>query len=675
MVPLLPVAIAFVVGILLWDAADGGVLWAGVPLVAAVVALCLKRAYVAILFVTITVGFIVAAAHAPHKIPAGKHVIFPSCVGVVTEHREYEGAQMLIVCVDSCSGHACPHFLVKCLVPSALPEIAETDRIGFTARLRPLESRTDLPDEIDYNAPLNRMGVVAEAVVEPDSISRVIPEPGMLNDIRRMRHDLVRVIANAPLSEGAREFLMATLAGDRSWLSPSTRTLFASTGIAHILALSGLHVGVLTLVLTLLLLPLCGAGLGRYGRMAVIVLALWFFAVLTGLSPSVVRAVVMATLFAICTMLQRVWSPLNALSAAAIVILLFSPSTVYSLGFMLSFVAVLSIIVFADRLNPFDYRRRRLRDMTGYICVTVAAMLGTGMVSAFYFHVFPVGFLVTNIAVTLLLPPLLGGGVVLVALNAIGIRAGWLGDVVDFLYRVIELVAGWVNGLPGAVVSDIWVSGPVLAAYFVVLSLFAVWLYRRRVVWLCAAGIIALFTIVGIYLFPPRFSQSEVFITRSTDETTMLVREGSTLYSLTTARNWRADDVKARDEKRYREYMLRRGIAGITHMADGMCDGSTARRGNVVFTSGRSFIMVSHDSHVAPCGVRPDYAVVCRGFRGDIAEVAYKVRPDTILLSADLNLRRHDRYARELAALGIPYRSLRPAPFHIKADEAKLFDL
>lgn len=666
MVPLLPVAIAFVIGILLWGV-SGEVLWAGVPLVAAVVALCLRRALVAILSVSVAVGFLVAAAHAPNEIPADMHVKFPRCVAVVTEHREYEGAQMLIARVDSCSEHACPHFFVKCLVPSALPELAETDGITFTAQLHPLESHTDLPDEIDYDAPLRRMGVVAEAVVEPDSIISIVPEPGILNGIRRMSHDLVRVIANAPLSEGAREFMIATLAGDRSWLSPSTRTLFASTGIAHILALSGLHVGVLTLVLTILLLPLRGVGLGRYGRMTVIVLALWVFAVLTGLSPSVVRAVVMATLFALCTMLQRVWSPLNALSAASIAILLVSPSTVYSLGFMLSFVAVLSIILLADRLNPFDYRHRRLRTVAGYVCVTVAAMLGTGMVSAYCFHLFPVGFLITNIAVTLLLPPLLGMGVVLVALNALGFRAEWLGEMVDFIYRVINIVADRVGSLPGSVVSDLWVPAWLLAAYFVVLSLFAMWLYRRRAVWLWAAGVIALFSIAGGYIFSPRFSRSEVFITRSAYETTMLVREGRTLYSLTTARDGIADDAMTRDGRRYREYMLRRGIAGITRMADGVRDGSTARVGNVVFASGRSFVLISHNSHVATsCGIKPDYAVVCRGFRGDIADVAERIAPDSILLSADLNLRRHDRYARELEALGVPYRSLRPATFHLE---------
>ena len=88
-----------------------------------------------------------------------------------------------------------------------------------------------------------------------------------------------------------------------------------------------------------------------------------------------------------------------------------------------------------------------------------------------------------------------------------------------------------------------------------------------------------------------------------------------------------------------------------------------AREGNMVVAGGRRFAFVSHDSHVRAYASRPDYAVVCRGFRGDICEAARTLGADTILLSRDLNLRRHDRYVRELTAASIPHRSLRPAPF------------
>ncbi len=664
MAPLLPVAVSFILGILM-QGAVGQLWWAVVFLAPAVVSLCFKRSYPALLALCAVAGFFVSWAHAPQPLPEGAYARSHRWSGMVTEHREYEGAQMLIVKVDSCGAEACGAFHVKCLVPSLLPMIDERDRVGFAATLEPLTDVTDLPDEEDYNSRLRRMGVMATAIISPDSIASIAAEPGVMNDLRRMRRDLQRLIAVAPLADNTRSFLIAALTGDRAWLSADTRELFSATGIAHILALSGLHVGVLTLVLTLLLFPFSSLSGGRYGRMIVTVGALWVFAVLTGLSPSVVRAVIMATLFAICTMMQRVWSPLNALSAAALLILLISPVQIYTLGFQLTFLAVLAIIVFAGRLNPFDYRHRHLRNLTGYLCVTLAAMLGTGMVCAYEFHIFPVYFLVTNIAISLLLPPLLGGGVVLLLCNAVGIHAAWLGSVVDWLMMMVQRISMAISSLPGATVSDLRIPWWMPAIYFVALALFGIWLYRRRVVMLYVMGVVVIFGVMLTFILPERHPVHEAYITRSATETTMIVRDGDTLYAYSTAPMGRLDEVRQQAERRYRNYMLRRGLTEIVPLHDGMRAPHTAREGNMVVACGKSFAFVSHAGHVCGYDGSPDYAVVCRGFRGDICEAARTIGADTILLSRDLNLRRHDRYVRELTLASIPHRTLRDAPFKL----------
>lgn len=664
MAPLLPVALAFIVGILLKSA--GGGVWPMVALItAAIVLLVCKRIYPAILSLCAVAGFFVALVRAPQPLPEECFERRHSWSGTVAEHREYEGAQMVIVKVDTCDGEACPSFMVKCLIPSMLPALDETDRMRFSARMQSLDSNTDLPDEDDYNAALRRLGIQAATVIEPDSVTVVVPESGVVYDIRRMRRDVQRLIACAPLDGDTRSFLIAALTGDRSWLAAETRELFSVTGIAHVLALSGLHVGVLTLVVTLMLFPFTGMAGGRYRRMTVTVVVLWIFAVMTGLSPSVVRAVVMATLFAGCTMLQRVWSPLNALGAAALLILLFAPEQVYTLGFMLTFLAVLSIIVFAGKINPFDYRHPWLRLLTGYLCVTVAAMLGTGMVCAYNFHIFPVGFLITNIAVSLLLPPLLGGGVVLLLLNVAGVRAAWLGGAVDSLMDLVQWVARGVAALPCATVDGLWLSGWMVGVYFVLLSLFALWLYRRRVVTLYAMGAIGVSAVVWGTMTYDRLPEHEAYIVRSVSETSMVVREGDSLYVHTTATRGRVDDVKARMERRCGGYMTRRGIDRLTVMADGMRSGRTAREDNLVVACGKSFVFVSQGSQVRNYAFAPSYAVVCRGFRGDVCALAMTVGADSVLLSRDLDRRRHDRYVRELTQAFIPHRSLRDAPLHV----------
>ncbi|MDE6394316.1 MAG: ComEC/Rec2 family competence protein, partial [Duncaniella sp.] len=397
---------------------------------------------------------------------------------------------------------------------------------------------------------------------------------------------LQRSIATMPVSDGTKSFLLATLTGDREWLTPSTRTLFSNTGIAHILALSGLHVGVITALLLIILLPLSGMRGGRHLRLIITVAVLWIFAILTGLTPSVVRAVIMATMFAVCTMLQRVWSPLNALSAAAIIILLVTPTAVYSLGFILTFSAVLSIIIFADALNPVDPRHRTARNAVGYLCVTIAAILGTGIVCAYCFHIVPVYFLLTNVVVSILLPPLLGFGITGVMLNAIGIKAAWLCRLLDWLYGMIDRTAEAVSSLPGSMISDIWMPGWTLPIYYILLVIFALYLCRRRVALLYAMAMILAGAIIIGMITAPVCADSEVYITRSHTETTMLVKDGKQLYSYTTARVGAVNDIRMRDESRYKGYMIRRDIHAITPLTDGFRDGSTGRKDNMILAGG-----------------------------------------------------------------------------------------
>ena len=667
--PVLPFAVAFMTGIL-FNGAVSSPLWVAVPLVLCLACVILRRPYLAVLSIGTALGFTVSEAHRP---------LLPQCAlggetsfsGVVKESREYSGVRVLVLEADSCRQAPCPPFLAKCVIPSMPPPVDDTDRIRFTASMDPLESRIDLPDETDYNASFRRMGVVAQCFIHPDSIQTHVPEPGPVNSLRRLRRDLQARIALLPISSETCSFLMAALTGDRSWLTPSTRDLFSLTGIAHILALSGLHVGIISAVIMIMLFPLTAVGMRRCS-MLISIGALWVFAILTGLSPSVVRAVVMATIFLVTMMMQRVWSPLNALAVAALLLLVFNPSAIYTLGFQLTFLAVLFIIVFARRLNPIGYRYPILRAGTMSLAVSAAAMLGTGIVCAYHFHIFPLCFLVTNIAVSVLLPPLIGGALILLLLSYAGISAPWLGGIVDFMYSSVTDIALWISGLPGAAVTGVWFPSWIIPVYFILALLFAVWLWCRRAVMLYAMGIIAAFTVLWWSIDTYHVSPSpEAYITRSPSETTMLVREGDTLLLYTTARLVRHPEVAERARSKYETYMLRRSISAMVPLSDGAIHGSTSRCGDTIFTSGITILFVGDNTclsaPVTPvAGQHVHYAVVCRGFTGDICRLAGSVCPDTLLLSADPDPRRHDRYCRELTAASLPHRSLRSSPLILR---------
>lgn len=655
--PLLPLTAAFVTGLLLYGAGLG---WQGVAIsVPVAMWLCLRgRRSWGVSLLGLAAGVVTGYADRPYMpegLPDGAARRYSA--GVL-DRRETDGAQSLVVRIDSVDGIGCRSFSAALMIPGVLPDTDDTDYIAFSARLAPLTDRRDLPDEVDYTASLRLRGVVASAIVAPDSILSVTPRGGFAASVRRARHEVRRLLAFSPLDPAAGQFLTAALTGDREILDPGSSEIFSTAGIAHILALSGLHVAIIAGVLNLLLIPLVIAG-HRKIRMAAVIVALWLFAVMTGLTPSVVRAAVMSTVMLTTMMIERERAPLNALCIAALAILVVTPSAVYSFGFQLSFLAVASILLFMPLLTSHRPRHPFARTLLDLAAVSLTATIGSGMLAAYRFGFFPLWFIPVNVIVSFILPPLLGCGVVLVCCEAIGVPTAMLASVIDGLYSVVASTADHFASLPLATVDTSRMPATLLWFYFAVLMLLAVGTVTRRRVWLYAAVPTALCGVLIVTLSPSEsFPQAEMFVTRSSTETTLIVRQGTRMQAFSTLRAPGLPTLRERCHRLYAPYMSRRGVDSIEFVSV---------TSPAVFTLGGHSVMLAARHATLPDSVRgPEYLVVCRGFRGDIVRLARAVRPDTVALSADLNRRLHDRWLRELADSAIPAISLRPRPLTLK---------
>lgn len=655
--PLLPLTAAYAAGLLLYGAGLG---WQGL-IVAAILAIMLfvgrQRSW-GVSILGLMAGVIAGLADAP-LIPCEKlDNMSRRYSAQVLERHETDGSQTIVARIDSCGGKPCRDFKARLMIPGILPDIDDTDRITFHAQLAPLTDRRDLPDEIDYTASLRRRGAVAMAVVPSDSMMAVTPQGGFLASIRRTRHDVKRLIACSPLSPQAGQFLIAAMTGDRELLTPDTYDIFSTSGIAHVLALSGLHVAIIAGVINLLLLPLLFSG-QRKLRMGLTIGALWVFAIMTGLTPSVVRATIMATVMLVTMIVERERAPLNALCIAALAILTVTPSAIYSFGFQLSFMAVGSILIFYPLLTSRRARHPFVRTLHGLVAVSLSATIGAGVIAAFRFGFFPLWFIPVNLIVSFMLPALLGCGVLLVILEAIGFHVTILAAVIDALYSAVDSVARFFASMPHSYIDTSAMPESVLWLYFALLFLMAMWVITRRRVWLLAAvPTLACGVVTVIVTSRPDYPHTELFVTRSSTETTLLVREGSRMRGFTTLRPAAVPALSERYNRLYAPYLARRGVDSIRF---------ESVTSPVTFTLGHQSVMLTTRHTSVPDTLRgPEYLVVCRGFRGDITALAHAVRPDTILLSADLNRRLHDRWLHELTDSAIPVRSLRPAPLVLR---------
>ena len=293
------------------------------------------------------------------------------------------------------------------------------------------------------------LGMAAWGWSDSDEQRRAGPVGEWFLKQREVLLDRYRALAD---DEAQYAVLAAMTLGDKSALTSDLRETYSVTGASHILALSGLHLGIIYLLLTWLTLGRRGYVLSQ----AVIILGIWAFALLTGLSTSVVRAATMLTVYAIFSVGDRGRSPLNVLSFAAIVLLLLNARSLFDVGLQMSFLSVLSILLFMplfERLLPTEFlmRHRLFRWIYSMLAVSVAAQLGVGPLIAFYFHRFSTYFLLSNFVVIPMATLILYGALVTFLLPPAGHVLVW---IVGAMNRAL----GWLSALPYASIDHLQLS-------------------------------------------------------------------------------------------------------------------------------------------------------------------------------------------------------------------------
>lgn len=267
----------------------------------------------------------------------------------------------------------------------------------------------------------------------------------------RLRSRLARRYRAAGLSAEPYAIVAAMTLGDRTALTPQTRDTYAATGASHVLALSGLHLGIIYWFITLLTV-------GRRWRtaaQAVTILAVWAFAFLTGLAPSIVRAATMLSVYALLSVGYRAHNGVNTLAFTAIVMLLVNPLAVFDLGFQLSFLSVLSILLVHPLLFSLIPLHRLqahgwLRLLWGMTTLPLAAQAGVAPLLAYHFHQLPAYFLLSNFIVVPEAYLILVGGLLLLCSGAPIVAQG-MAATVTLTSRLLAHVAA----LPGATIGPL----------------------------------------------------------------------------------------------------------------------------------------------------------------------------------------------------------------------------
>jgi competence protein ComEC len=340
--------------------------------------------------------------------------------------------------------------------------------------------------------------------------------------------DNFRKIINSKLIKAgfrpdALSIINALLLGQRQDISPEIYNNYVNAGTIHILAVSGLHVGIVFLILGFLLQPLHRFKYGKHFiKPTIIVLFLWGFAIVAGLSPSVTRAVSMFSIIAIAQHLKRPTNIYNTITISAFIILLINPIFIFDVGFQMSYLAVLAIVSIQPLLYKLWQPKNYLVDKPWQIfTVTLAAQLGVAPISLFYFHQFPGLFFVSNLVIIPFLGLILGFGLLVIFLALIDKLPNFLVESFGFVIDCLNSFIAWIAQFEDFLFRDISFSiYHALASYLIIIAIIKLW--KNRSVYNIKLSLFSVFIFSAVLVYTKYNTTKSEFVVFNKSRKTVL---------------------------------------------------------------------------------------------------------------------------------------------------------
>ena len=359
------------------------------------------------------------------------------------------------------------------------------------------------PDEFNYKRFLAAKGIHFRQFLGKKLLVLPVKQSNELNfAMEHLRHYFAGVIDQYVQRPESKQIALALLLGQKESLGKEVKQAYSATGTQHILAVSGLHVGI---IYSILLLPLTFfKQKGQLLQKSYLVLVLgliWIYALMTGFSPSVVRAVVMFSLVTLGQMRKRKPSIWNILAFSALLLLVLDPAIQTDLGFQLSYLAVAGIVGLQPILLRMWAPSNRVLDYFWQMAtVTLAAQLITSPLTLHYFHTFPTYFLVANLLIVPLSYIILCAGVPFLLLAWIPMVGSTLGAIVDFLLFVQNEITYTLQEFPAALWQGIHLSLAGMLAIWGMLWIWGNWeLGNRKILVRLGYGLCLIWAISNLW--------------------------------------------------------------------------------------------------------------------------------------------------------------------------------
>jgi len=362
------------------------------------------------------------------------------------------------------------------------------------------------PEEFDYKAYLGRRGITGQIFLKDDDWLdlRVNDANPIYAFSYRFRDILLTSLQRSGLRDNEFGVAAAILLGYDDNLADEVRKNYVAAGSMHILCVSGMHVGFIYLMASFLLGFLNRKKWQKTLKQALLLSLIWFYALIAGLSPSTLRAALMLSIVIVGEAINRKGFILNSIAASAFILLCANPNNLFEIGFQLSYVSVIGIVVLQKPLYDLLYVKNKLLDKVWQLTtVALAAQIATIPFTLFYFQQFSSYFWLSNLLMTPLSFFVILSGMVLLLLSWVPGLGSLLGYVVWGGVYVMNWVVDRIESIPYSIIKGLYVSDLEFAMLLLALSLLMLTflLQRRRMLIAMLATLLVVMASVTFRLY------------------------------------------------------------------------------------------------------------------------------------------------------------------------------
>ena len=507
------------------------------------------------------------------------------------------------------------------------------------------------PHQFNYQNYLEGLSITNQMRLQGNGfLTTQNPEKTVYGMAARFRNQIIANLKKANFGKEELGIIQALLLGQRNEISAETYDNYKNAGAVHILAVSGLHIGIILLLLQYLLRPLEKLPKGKTLKLILIVVMLWGFAVLAGLSASVVRAVTMFSFVAYALYLNRPSSTFNILALSMFFILLtINPMLLFQVGFQMSYAAVFAIVWMYPLLERlWNPKNKIVRYLWQLLSVSVAAQLGVLPISLFYFHQFPGLFFISNLLIVPALGLILGAGILVIFLALLDRLPDILVTAYDALIRWMNEIIGWVAQQEAFVFRNISFDAVQLVLAYTILTC-AVFFFSKPNFKKAIALTLA---VIGfqLWLFNSSYqtrNKDALFLAHQTRNSILIHQTGNHLFAM-------AKDSHSL-ERLTADYQIAERIASIQNLP----------LNNAYQWRDKNLVIVDSLSIYPKKNAHPDYVLLTGSPKLNLERLIDSLRPKTIIADGS-NYRSYIERWRKTC-------DERKLPFHFTGEEGAYY--